>query len=334
MSGDGDFSLEFPDLFHERGQKVLERFKEAIFTDIEDSKLISILEHVKKNWKDTYRPALTSFSCEAVGGDPDSTITPSLMITLTGAGIGIHDDIIDKSSIKHFRRTFFGLRNRDEALVVGDLLIIKALTLTQKIFDEISNPKKASDVIKTLENYFFKMCVGELMEISCRKNIEIDLEYYDEALWKLGSDIEACTKVGAILGDGSKREVEALTEYGRRLGYIVRLTEDVKDTLNLEGNLSHRLQYESIPLPILYAAKDSRENLSEIKNILEGSSINASDIKKLLELCFETEAFTYTEDIAKKNVTEGIKELNILKPSKSRDILSLLIKRTFPKIQG
>jgi len=324
--------IELHNLFADRGLKVIEKFGQILFIDINDSKLLSILENVKKYWKDTYRPSLTSFSCEAVGGDPEATITASLMISLAGAGIGIHDDIIDKSLIKHFRRTLVGLYTPEEALVVGDLLIVKALTLTQLLISEVNDQKKASDVIKTLEHYFFTMCAGELMEISFRKNLEVELEYYINAIWKLGSDVEVCTRIGALLGNGSKSEIEALSNYGRHLGYIVRLAEDVKDTLNFEGNLAHRLRYESVPLPILYAAKDTREKFYEIKKIIESSSISTSGIKRLLDLCFETEAFTYVQDVANKTVIDGIRELNKLKPSVAKKILTFLIERTYPNI--
>jgi len=322
---------ELTALIQERGLNVLEKFKRVIFPGVEHSKLLSSLEDVKSYWKDAYRPALTSFSCEAVGGKPEDAITVSIMITLAGAGIGIHDDLIDKSLTKHFRRTILKLHGFDHALLTGDLLIVKALTTVRDILKEVS-PSKVSDVIETYEYFLFNICDGECMDISCRKNIDTDIEYYHRALWKLGADAEACTKLGAILGDGSKREVEALREYGRQIGYLFRLAGDVKDTLNLEGNLPVRLQNESIPLPILYASKVSKEKYFNVKSILKEESITPLDVKRLLDLCFETEAFIYVQNIAKKIVKEGIEKLNILKSSKARSALILMIDKAFPDI--
>ena len=98
------------------------------------------------------------------------------------------------------------------------------------------------------------------MEIYCRKNINIDLQYYNKAMWKLGCDLELCTRIGAIIGNGMQREIDLLGEYGANLGYILRLSEDIKDTLNKFGNLPHRLQHESVPLPLLLASKCSDNN--------------------------------------------------------------------------
>jgi len=333
MIKNGDLTdQELPVLIEKRGREVLEKFEQVIFSGIEQPKLRSILRDVNSYWKDVYRPALISFSCEAVGGNSEATGAASLMFSLGGAALGIHDDIIDKSSVKRFRRRIPGLHGPDNALIVGDLILGKVLTAIQEIVREINRPKKVIDIIETYKRFFTEICEGEFMEVSCRKDIDTELEYYHRTLFKLGADAEACTRIGGILGDGSISEVEALGEYGKRLGYVVRLGEDVKDCLNLKGNLPHRLQYESIPLPLLYAAKVSREKYMKLKSILEGPSITPKDIGRLLDLCFETKAFTYVQTIATKNINLAIQELHLLKPNNPRTALKLMIEQAFPDI--
>jgi len=317
----------------ERGLKVIEKFKQVIFIGVEDPKLSAILEDLKNYWTDLYRPTLTSLSCEAVGGEPDATIKVSLMVTLAGVGIGIHDDIVDQSKTKHFKRTILGLHGPKYSLFVGDLLVLKALTMVRELVGEDYQTEKILDIIKALEQFLMEIYNGELMEIKCIKNLDIDLEFLQLALWKLGADLKACAKLGGIIGDGSNCEVEALAQFGHRLGYLTRLVDEVKDCLNLEGNLSHKLQYESIPLPILYASKVSKENLHEIKSILERSTIPPSAIRRLVELCFEAEAFKYVSDIAKKNVEEAVQKLDTLKPSNAREALKTLLEKSLLEIE-
>jgi len=316
-------------LFQERGESALKRFEEAISSGVENPRLLSILEDVKKIWKDTYRPTLTSISCEAVGGKAEDTAVANLMIALAGAGIGIHDDIIDKSTTKRFRRTILGLHDVDGALLVGDLLIVKGLTAVQEIVKKGYPPKKVADIISVLQRHYIEICEGVFMESSWRKNVETDLDFCHQVLWKYGSDGEACTRLGAILGNGTEREVEALAGYGRRSCYVFRLAEEVKDTLHLEGDLLRRLECESVPLPLLYAAKASKSNTLKLKSILEGP-INSSDIEILLEICFDTKAFDYVRNVAQKNVDEAIKLLNTLEPSKANKFLKLMIENVFP----
>lgn len=323
---------ELTALIEERGQKVLERFGHVAVSGVNHSRLLSILGDLKAYWKDMYRPALTSFSCEAVGGQLGAADVVGLMITVVGAGLGIHDDIIDKSLNKHFRMTILGLHGLDDALLVGDLLIIKSWATIREMIRKTCQPKKIVSVIEAYESFFLEVCEAEFMEISCRRNLDTELECYQKILWKSTADTEACARLGAILGDGSEDEVQALAEFGRRLGFTFRLMDDVKDSLNIEGNLPHRLEYESVPLPILYAAKSSREEFLKINSILEKSPITPLDVGELLQFCFETEAFKYVYKIAKQNAREAARKLSVLRPSTARNVLSLMSKKALADI--
>jgi geranylgeranyl pyrophosphate synthase len=167
---------------------------------------------------------------------------------------------------------------------------------------------------------------GEFMETQCRRNLETDLKNYEEILWKSTADTEACTRLGSIVGGGSKTEVKSLAEFGRRLGFIYRLIDDVKDSLNLEGNLSLRLENESVPLPVLYAAKYSIENYSQIRAFLDKPHISPAEIKDVLTLCFETEAFRYVLEMAKENSRQAKRKLGFLKKSGAQKSLALMLK--------
>ena len=90
-------------------KKILERtfskFRQVSVSGVTNSDLLTVLQNVNDYWKDPLRPALTSLSCEAVGGTFELATDASVMFALVSAGFGIHDDIIDKTSIKHFRKT-------------------------------------------------------------------------------------------------------------------------------------------------------------------------------------------------------------------------------------
>jgi geranylgeranyl pyrophosphate synthase len=192
--------------------------------------------------------------------------------------------------------------------------------------NECSILKMITDVIETLDVFFKKIADGVFMELVCRKNVDIEIEHYHKILWKLGSDMEASARLGAIMGDGSPEQIEILNEYGKCLGYISRLAWDVSDTLNLRGDLINRLQYESVPLPILFAAKDSRKNYDTINSVLKNSSLTTFDIKELLGLCFDVEAFAYIENIANTVAERGTRNIRRLDANKARGILELMIR--------
>jgi geranylgeranyl pyrophosphate synthase len=320
-------------ILEERSYDILEKFGQTITSGVTHPTLLSVLSDVKAYWKDMLRPTLASLCCEVVGGRPEMASDISLMITLVAAGMGLHDDVVDKSTKKHFRRTILGLYGTDSSLVAGDLLIVKALTAIRKILMKNIPIIKTANIIEVYENSFVKMCEGEFMEISCRKNVDNKLEFYEQVLWKFTADIEACTRLGAILGDGSNEEIQSLAKFGRHLGFISRLGSDLKDCLNLEGNLPQRLECESVPLPILFAAKSSAKAYSEINAMLRKPSVSSSDVGDLLKLCFDTEAFDYMLGKARETVLIGRRVLFSLKPSMARTVLNSIIDMHFADVE-
>jgi geranylgeranyl pyrophosphate synthase len=217
-------------------------------------------------------------------------------------------------------------------LLVGELFIVKALTLIRETVRKNYCREKILNIVEEFESFFLEVWEGEFMETQCRRNLDQDLEHYQRILWMSTADTEACSRFGAILGGGSKMEVEALAEVGRRIGFMHRLTDDVKDTLNLEGNLPCRLKNESIPLPILYTAKSSKANEIKIKSILEQSSITLKDVLIIWEFCLKSDTFNYVLRLAKENEMKAIRKLNLLKKSEARCVLTSMVINKFDVI--
>jgi geranylgeranyl diphosphate synthase type I len=316
----------------ERSRAILEKFGKVAVSSVSEPKLLAALENVKNYWRDVNRPTLTSFSCEAVGGNPKTADNAALMFTLASSGFGIHDDILDKSSNKHLRMTILGLHGIDTALLVGDLLIVKAWNIAHEMIRKTSYPTKIADILEIYGNLSVEICEAEFMETQCRRKVDTDIAHYENILWKEMAETEACSRIGAMLGDGKPSEVEALSGFGRRLGFISRLADEVEDCLNVKGDLPHRILHESVPLPLLYAAKSSTEKYAKIKKILEKNNIGPSDVKSLLASCFETEAFEYVRNLAKKNEEEANRKLGFLGSSIARSVLLFLVDGAYARV--
>jgi geranylgeranyl diphosphate synthase type I len=218
--------------------------------------------------------------------------------------------------------------------LVGDLLIVKAWTFANEMIRKTCNPTKIADVLEAYGNLSVEICEAEFMETQCRRKVDIDLDYYENVLWKEMAETEACSRIGAMMGDGKPSEIEALSEFGRRLGFISRLADEVEDCLNVKGDLPHRIRYESVPLPLLYAAKSSTEKHARIKKIVNKNKISPSDMQSLLKFCFETEAFEYVRNLAKKNEEEAHRKLSFLRPSTARNMLLVIINEAYARVDN
>src|SRR5665647_608788 len=186
-------------------ERILKKFGEQASSGLYNPELLSIMSYVKAYWKEPHRPALISLACEAVGGNSDVIEDAGVVMSLLVAGMAIHDDIIDKSINKHYNKqnTVFGNKGIDKALLTGDLLLLKGLLIGLEVFNNKIFQNKYSSIIKTLREFIFEIYEGEFMEVHCRKNLNIDIDYQLRYLWKFTSDAGACARIGSILGNGS-----------------------------------------------------------------------------------------------------------------------------------
>ena len=172
------------------------------------------------------------------------------------------------------------------------------------------------------------------MEIYCRKNLNVETEYYERFLWKFTSDAEACARIGSILGKGSKFEIKTLSNFARMFAYNIFLREELRDAFNLEGNLIHRIKYESLPLTVIYSAKASKDAFAEIKNIINKSIITDDDAVKLISFGFETGAYEYVYNTVEANTKKALETISALKKTSAKKELELMINQSLTEIRA
>ncbi len=313
--------------FAERGNRIREKLNQALLSGVQDPQLHEIMEKASSSWRDVFRPALTSLCCEAVGGQPEAADDASLMFTLASMGFGVHDDIIDKTSYKKFQKTIPGKYGIQRAILVGDLFIVKGWTNLCNLLIKNYPPEKITLIIQIYGNLNVQICEAELVDALAKRKLDITVEQHKDVLWKAMAEVEACTRIGAILGDGTQTEIEALANYGRYLGVNFRLLDEVRDCLNIEGNLIQRIKNESAPLPLLFAAHSSSQRFKIIESIIKKRAITPLDLRELVGSCFDSEAFNYITQLAKENEEKASICLDKLKSSEPKDLLGLLLKR-------
>jgi geranylgeranyl diphosphate synthase type I len=270
-------------ILEERGRKALEMARQTVLQEeIECKEVREALKYfITEYWHDVARPALLSLACEAAGGDPDITTPIAISMTLISGAIDIHDDIIDQSKVKGSRPTVLGKFGKDIALLVGDALLLKGFTLLHEAVEKGIPAEKVAVIINIIKNAFFELGDAEALELQFRGRIDIAPEEYLRVVRKKAADVEAHTRISAILGGGSKEEIEALGEYGRLLGIIITLRDDWIDMVDLE-EIAHRIKMKCLPLPLLYALQ-SPKTKSKLSHILFKETTTKRDAKIILE---------------------------------------------------
>ena len=311
-------------IFQERGSKALEMArKEVLEEKIECKEAREALNYfMTEYWQDLARPALLSLCCEAVGGDPEATIPIAIPLSLISGGLDIHDDIIDQSKTKRSRPTALGKFGKDIALLVGDALVFKGLTLLYEAVEKGVPAEKIPLIIDVIKKMFFELGDAEALELQFRGRVDVTPEEYLRVVRKKAADVEAHTRISGILGDGSEEEIEALAEYGRLLGMILILRDDLIDMIDSKES-EHRVKRECLPLPIIYALQSPKIK-STLSSILWKRKITKREAESILETISEAGGLGHLKGVMQELAGKATENLKVLKFGKHP--LELLIR--------
>ena len=309
-------------LLEERGIKALEMArKEVLGEEIECKEAREALKYfMTQYWHDRTSPTLLSLACEAVDGDLNAVATFAKPIILIGGAADIHDDIIDQSQRKDQRPTVYGKFGQSIALLVGDALLFKGFSLLYEGYRHISSDRMGS-IVSTLKNLFFELGDAEALELKLQMRRDVKPEEYLHVVEKKAADLEGLMRIGAIIGNGSKEEIEMLGKYGRMLGMLSILRDDFID-MNYFEEITHRIAYECLPLPILYALEDPKAK-SQFCNILSKKKLTKKDARLLSEIVENTDGFGQLKRKMKELIVAGKNNLHNIK--RCRGILVTLI---------
>ncbi len=307
-------------VLEKKGRKALDLARMAVFEgSIYCEEVKKALEHFFGYWNDLARPALISICCEAVGGNSEITVPFAASMTLICGATDVHDDIIDKSKTKLAHSTIYGKFGPDIALLVGDALLFKGFLILQKANENISTNKRMH-IHKTFENLLFEIGNAEALELKFRRNMNVRPEEYLSLAKMKAADIEACARIGALLGDGTEKQIRALGEFGRMLGTIIILRDDLADTVDYK-EAPYRFKNESLPLPILFALRNS-EVKPEISSILLKQKIGRDDVKTIYRIVQKTKAFEKVEEIIEEMYITAFSSIKDIPFNK--DLITLL----------
>jgi geranylgeranyl pyrophosphate synthase len=317
-------------LLEERGRKTLEMARKTVLEEkIESKEVQEALKYfMTEYWHDTARPALLSLTCEAVGGDPDITTPIAIPMSLISGAIDIHDDIIDQSKSKWSRPTVYGKFGENVALLVGDALLFKGFTLLHDAVKKGVPAEKIAVISDIIKKTFFELGDAEAIELQFRGRTDISSEEYLRLVRKKAADVEAHTRISSILGNGTQKEIEELSAYGRLLGMLIILNDDLADMLDFD-EFVNRIKNEHLPLQVIYALEKSRDK-SEINLILQKKKKTKSDVKKIVNFTNNTEGPVFVAEKMKSIADEAIYHSQNIKNNKQ--YFKLLIETLIPSV--
>jgi octaprenyl-diphosphate synthase len=171
-------------------------------------------------------------SSEAILADKVRSLDNSEDIFLASSAIEllhtesvIHDDIIDKESVRRGKPSFHVKYGYNSSILTADFVLGIILNMCSKI----DNANVSAELSKAAT----KMSEGEMMEIRLAKDPGLKEDDYIKVVeYKTASLFEAASKIGAILGTGREDEIQAMGSFGHLLGIAYQIHDDLLDWSN------------------------------------------------------------------------------------------------------
>ncbi|HEY8638510.1 MAG TPA: polyprenyl synthetase family protein [Solirubrobacteraceae bacterium] len=180
-------------------------------------------------------------------GDDDGLVRAAVAVELVHSATLVHDDVLDAADLRRGRPTVVALAGRSGATATGDMLFARA-------FSELVRNGNAEEV-RVLSDASSALAEGELLQREDTYSPSVTVErYLHRCDHKTARLFQAAAQLGALEAAGP---VEALGEFGRRIGLAFQLLDDVLDVSGpAERTGKHRgtdLLDGTVTLPLILA---------------------------------------------------------------------------------
>lgn len=239
----------------------------------------------------------------------------------------IHDDIIDKSSLRRgkpsmhklfddYLNKYPGLKfnGQDLAIITGDIIYAMAIDVFMSIKENKERKEKA--LKKLIEAAVYTGC-GEFSELLYgRADIKkiTKNEIYNIYNLKTACYTFVCPlSTAAILAGAKDRELDLIYKYGVYLGNAYQIKDDLLGMFAQEEKIGKSplvdLQESKKTILIWYAFKHSKpKQKTLIKKILSKDAIDESDLARIREISIDSGA----KDFAEKEISLFIEKAQTL----------------------
>ena len=204
------------------------------------------------------RPIILSLAAESIGKIDENVLSASCAVEFLHMESIIHDDIIDKETMRRQKDPFHVKYGYNTSVLTGDFVLGLILAISSRL----DNARITKDLATTA----MLMSEGEMIEGRLEDSGDITFDDYLKVIeYKTATAFEVAARTGGIIANGTEDQIEALTGYGRNLGIAYQIRDDLLDWKN-EEKLFNLLIKKSV---------DPRDGFNKMEELLKEYSEKA-----------------------------------------------------------
>jgi octaprenyl-diphosphate synthase len=260
------------------------------------------------------RPLLVLLAAKACGYAGSRHHDMAAIVEFIHTATLLHDDVVDGSELRRNRDTANAVWGNEASVLVGDFLYSRAFEMMVDV-----GIMRVMDVLSHATN---RIAEGEVLQLLNTHDPDTDEARYMEVIErKTATLFEAGTRLGAVLAEVPREVEDGVARFGLHLGIAFQLVDDAldydSDSATIGKHIGDDLEEGKPTLPLIRAmavGSDAQRALLR-KAIEEGGRQHIDDVVATI---VETDALTYTGELAKAHAESAREALNDLPDSDAK----------------
>ena len=209
-------------------QELIEKFNQDFDTQHFPSQPASLYEpseYFLRIGGKRIRPVLCLLGNELFSDLHQDAISAAKAIELFHNFSLVHDDMMDEASLRRGQPTVHTKYGSNTALLVGDIMVIKAYEYLQPI-----QSNHLSKILGLFNQTAREVCEGQQLDMDYAKRAIVSMEEYIHMITlKTSVLLAASLQMGAIIGGAGEHNCAHLYEFGKKLGIAFQIQDDYLD---------------------------------------------------------------------------------------------------------
>ena len=276
-----------------------------------------VSEYIINSGGKRLRPALVILSAGAFGYPGKFHYHLAAVVEFIHTATLLHDDVVDESELRRNKETANALFGNAASVLVGDFLYSRAF----QMMVEVNNMR----IMQVLADATNTIAEGEVLQLlNCRDPHVTEENYLQVIRYKTAKLFEAASRLGAILGNATPEEEEAMAIYGMHLGTAFQLIDDMLDysgnNQDTGKNLGDDLAEGKPTLPLIYAMRvGTTEQANIIRKAIEDGGKDG--FQPVLNVIRQTTALDYAKQCAEAEIATATAAIASLPDSENKECL-------------
>jgi geranylgeranyl diphosphate synthase type II len=258
----------------------------------EAAKLIEPVKYILSIGGKRLRPVISLMSCNLFSDKINDALLPAIGLEIFHNYTLVHDDIMDQASMRRNVPTVHTKWGINQAILSGDVMSFIAAE-----YIAAAPLAVLPRILKTYNKTATEVCIGQQLDMDFEKTTYITHDEYLRMIeLKTAVLIATSMKIGAIIGGGSEKDIDLISEFGRNLGLSFQIQDDLLDVYGDTSSFGKRTGGDIVTNKKTFL-------------LLKALELASGEQQKMLQNQLSLKEFDPEEKI--KDVTEIFNQLNI-----------------------